>query len=187
MPTFELSARARLRPLAEADAKELYELIEENRSHLQPWLPWAAEQTLDRTSEFIREAIKQEAEDDGFQVALVVDGRIAGVLGYHEIERKNRITTIGYWLAAEHQGGGLMTAAVACLTGHAFDEWRLNRVEIGVGPDNPRSRAIPERLGYREEGVLRSAERFDENDYRDLVLYAILASEWRQPPGPERD
>ena len=72
-----------------------------------------------------------------------------------------------------------MTAAVACLTGHAFDEWRLNRVEIGVGPDNRRSRAIPERLGYREEGVLRSAERFDENDYRDLVLYAILASEWR--------
>ena len=147
MPSFELSARARLRPLVEADAKELYALIEENRSYLQPWLPWAAEQTLDRTTEFIRGAIKQEADDDGFQVALVVDGGIAGVLGYHEIDRKNRITTIGYWLAAEHQGGGLMTSAVACLTGHAFDEWRLNRVEIGVGPDNRHSRAIPERLG----------------------------------------
>ena len=65
-----------------------------------------------------------------------------------------------------------MTAAVACLMDHAFDEWRLNRVEIGVGPDNRRSRAIPERLGFREEGVLRSAERFDETDYHDLVLYA---------------
>ena len=177
MPRFELSEGVQLRSLTEADVKELYALIEANRSYLAPWMPWAAGQTLDGTAEFVRKSIKQEADDDGFQVAVVVDGAIAGVLG-HEIDRENRTTTIGYWLAEDQQGRGLMTAAVERLLEHAFDELRLNRVGIEVAPNNRRSRALAERLGFREEGVLREAERFADDDYRDLVLYSMLASEW---------
>ena len=125
----------------------------------------------------MRKSIKQGADDDGFQVAVIVDGAIAGVLG-HEVDRENRTTTIGYWLAEDQQGRGLMTAAVKRLLEHAFDELRLNRVGIEVAPNNPRSRALAERLGFREEGVLREAERFADDDYRDLVLYSMLASEW---------
>jgi ribosomal-protein-serine acetyltransferase len=177
MPRFELSEGVQLRPLTEADVKELHALIEVNRSYLAPWMPWAAGQTADGTAEFVRRSIKQEAEDDGFQVAVIVDGAIAGVLG-HEVDRENRTTTIGYWLAEDRQGRGLMTAAVKRLLEHAFDELRLNRVGIEVAPTNPRSRALAERLGFREEGVLREAERFADDDYRDLVLYSMLASEW---------
>jgi ribosomal-protein-serine acetyltransferase len=177
MPRFELSDGVQLRSLTEADVKELFGLIEANRSYLAPWMPWAAGQTVDGTAEFVRKSIKQEADDDGFQVAVIVDGAIAGVLG-HEVDRENRTTTIGYWLAEDQQGRGLMTAAVKRLLEHAFDELRLNRVGIEVAPNNPRSRALAERLGFREEGVLREAERFADDDYRDLVLYSMLASEW---------
>lgn len=177
MPRFELSEGVQLRSLTEADVTELYALIEANRSYLAPWMPWAAGQTADGTAEFVRKSIKQEADDDGFQVAVIVDGAIAGVLG-HEVDRENRTTTIGYWLAEDQQGRGLMTAAVKRLLEHAFDELRLNRVGIEVAPNNPRSRALAERLGFREEGVLREAERFADDDYRDLVLYSMLASEW---------
>jgi ribosomal-protein-serine acetyltransferase len=178
MPRFELSDGVELRSLTEADVKELYALIEANRSYLAPWMPWAAGQTADGTAEFVRKSIKQEADDDGFQVAVIVDGAIAGVLG-HEVDRENRTTTIGYWLAEDQQGRGLMTAAVKRLLGHAFDELRLNRVGIEVAPNNPRSRTLAERLGFREEGVLREAERFADDDYRDLVVYSMLASESR--------
>ena len=65
-----------------------------------------------------------------------------------------------------------MTAAVAALLDHAFGPWELTRVEIRAGVANTRSRAIPERLGFREEGVLRAAERIgtrviDHVDLRD--------------------
>ena len=183
MPRFELSDGLQLRSLSEADVKELYGLIEANRSYLAPWMPWAAGQTAHGTAEFVRKSIKQEADDDGFQVAVIVDGAIAGVLG-HELDRENRTTTIGYWLAEDQQGRGLMTAAVKRLLGHAFDELRLNRVGIEVAPNNPRSRALAERLGFREEGVLREAERFADDDYRDLVLYSMLASEWSRGASP---
>ena len=52
-------------------------------------------------------------------------------------------------------------------------------MEIQAAVDNHRSRAIPERLGFREEGVRREAERVGDR-YHDLVLYAILAPEWVQ-------
>ena len=112
-------------------------------------------------------------------MGLVVDGAIAGVAGFHGIERSDRSTTIGYWLAAPYQGRGLMTAVVRTLVDHAFDEWRLHRVELRAAPGNRRSRALAERLGFREEGLLREAERFGD-EYRDLVLYAMLVSEWRR-------
>ena len=55
-----------------------------------------------------------------------------------------------------------MTAAVRLLADHALTVWQLNRVEIHVVTENRRSRAIPERLGFREEGMLR--RRFYTSD-----------------------
>lgn len=168
-----------LRPVEQADAPELAALVAGNRDHLARWLPWAAGNTPERTAEFVRQSMRQRARDDGFQAALRVKGRIAGVVGFHAIDRQNLATTIGYWLAASYQGRGLMTSAVETLVGHAFDEWGLHRVELRAAPDNARSRAIAARLGFREEGHLREAERFG-GEFRDLIVYSVLADEW--PP-----
>ncbi|MBS1886926.1 MAG: GNAT family N-acetyltransferase [Actinobacteria bacterium] len=96
----------------------------------------------------------------------------------------NRSTSIGYWLAAEAEGRGLMTAAVRMLVDHAFREWGLHRVVIEVVADDARSRAIPERLGFREEAVLREAKLL-RGRYEDAILYAMLAPDWPWSPGRE--
>jgi ribosomal-protein-serine acetyltransferase len=168
-----------LRLLDEGDADELYRLIDENRAHLAPWLPWAAGHTREATLEFIRQTQRQAAANDGFQAALVSDGEIVGVAGFLGVNWPHGSTTIGYWLSERHQGRGLMTGAVRDLIEHAFGEWDLHRVEIRAATENVRSRRIPERLGFREEGVLREAERIGER-YNDLAVYAILAPEWVQ-------
>jgi ribosomal-protein-serine acetyltransferase len=168
-----------LRRLEESDADELYGLIEANREYLARWLPWAAGLTFEGSVEFIRTVRRQEASNDGFQAALVSEGRIVGIAGFHSVNWPHRSTTIGYWLAEAHQGRGLMSRAVRALVDHAFGVWDLHRVEIQAAVDNHRSRAIPERLGFREEGVRREAELIGDR-YHDLVVYAILAPEWVQ-------
>jgi ribosomal-protein-serine acetyltransferase len=142
-------------------------------------MSWAEGQTLAGAVEFIRMARRQEAANDGFQAALTVDDRIVGVVGFHSVNWPHGSTSIGYWLDQGHQGRGLMTRAVRTLVDHAFGEWDLHRVEIQAAVDNHRSRALAERLGFREEGVLREAERIGDR-YNDLAVYAMLAPEWVQ-------
>jgi ribosomal-protein-serine acetyltransferase len=166
-----------LRLLEEADARELHGLIEANRVHLAHWLPWAAGQTFEDTLDFIRQTRLQARENDGFQAALVIEGSIAGMVGYPGVDWVNRSTRIGYWLDEGRQGRGAMTAAVRLLVDHALAVWQLNRVEIRAATENRRSRAIPERLGFRQEKTFARAERIDGH-YLDHVSYAMLAADW---------
>jgi len=162
-----------LRLVREDDAEELGALIDANREHLVPWMPWAAGQGEVETLAFLRRAGQQLQANDGFQAALVVEGAIAGIAGFHRVDWVNRTTSIGYWLAAERQGRGTMTAAVAALARHALDAWGLNRVEIRAAVENRRSRAIPERLGFRQEATMRRAERVGDRSL-DLVVYSLV-------------
>lgn len=175
----DLPGGAGLRLLEESDADELYALTDANRAHLEAWLPWVRHTHAPAdTLEFIRMARRQVGDNDGFQLAVVEPERaIVGVAGFHRVDWANRATSIGYWLAADWQGRGLMTAAVRALVDHAFGMWHLHRIEIKAAVGNARSRAIPARLGFREEGVHRDAERHGER-YLDLVGYALLAGDW---------
>jgi RimJ/RimL family protein N-acetyltransferase len=74
-------------------------------------------------------------DNDGFQAALVREGSIVGMVGFTGVDWKRRSTGIGYWLAAEQQGRGIVTAAVRRLVEHAFAVWRLERVEVGERRD----------------------------------------------------
>ncbi len=167
-----------LRLLEEADARGLHELIEANRVLLAPWLPWAAGQTFEDTLDFIRGTRSQARENEGFQAAIVTEKGIAGVIGYVSVDWGNRSTRVGYWLDEGQQGRGTMTAAVRLLVDHALTVWRLNRVEIIVATGNRRSRAIPERLGFHQEGTLRQFQLIGGR-YLDCVSYSMLAADWR--------
>jgi ribosomal-protein-serine acetyltransferase len=122
--------------------------------------------------------------NEGFEPALLVDGRISGGVGFHRVDWVNRSTSIGYWLAADAQGRGLMTAAVTALLDYAFFEWELHRVIIEVIVGNERSRAIPERLGFRQEAILRDA-KLVRGSHEDTWLYAMLAPEWAARGGAD--
>jgi ribosomal-protein-serine acetyltransferase len=173
----DLCDTAHLRLLQESDAMELHALIEANREHLARWLPWAAAQTPEDTLAFIRRTREQLAGGRGFQMAIVCDGKIAGVIGYPDVDWQHRSTSVGYWLSEAQQGRGTMTVAVNRLVDHAFSVWKLNRVEVRAATENSRSRAIPERLGFRWEGTLRQAEQIGDH-YLDIDVYSMLASDW---------
>ena len=169
----DLGGARSLRLLEKSDADELYGLVDANRDYLARWLPWVEASTPASIRDFLDAARRQHRSNDGFQCAILVDGAIVGVVGFHRVDWFNRATSIGYWLAETQQGRGTMTEAVRALVDHALGAWRLERVEIRCAVENARSRAIPERLAFEQEGVLRRAERVGVR-WHDLVLYGRL-------------
>ena len=177
MLRFVLSDECQLRLLEESDADELFALIDADRAYLSRWLPWAADQDLEGTLDFIRLTRRRLADNTGFTVAIVCDGALAGVVGLQPLDWTHRSTSVGYWLGERYRGRGIMTRAVRALVEHAVSVWKLNRIEIRAAVDNVRSSALPRRLGFRAEGTLRATERIGDV-YLDSVVYSVLASEW---------
>ena len=175
MQRLTLTEDTHLRLLEDADADELHALIEANRAYLSRWLAWAAEQTHADTLDFIR---AQHGAENSFQLAIVCDGEIVGVVGFVGVDWVNRTTRIGYWLAEDRQGRGTMTSAVAALVDYAFETFELNRTEIRVAVENRRSRAIPERLGFGQEAVFRRSQTVGDR-YLDMAIYSTLPEDGR--------
>ena len=73
-----------------------------------------------------------------------------------------------------------MTRAVSAMVAEAFGPWRLERVDLRIAEPNARSRAIAERLGFRQEGILRRAYTVRGESY-DEVVYGLLAEDAAQP------
>ena len=160
-------------------AAELFALVESNRTYLRQWLPWLDETTRPQhIDQFLRESRRRSDNGNGQTFMVMYRGRIVGVLGQHFVDRVDRKTELGYWLDAGHQGRGIMTMAVARMVDHSFEDLELNRVVLHCAAGNARSRAIPDRLGFVLEGVLRQAQWLYDH-YVDLAVYSLLREEWR--------
>ena len=180
MQTISVNERLQLAPLDVSDAEELFSVTDANRSYLRNWLPWLDNiRRVDDTRAFIRATQLQIGRNNGAQLAIKFDGCIAGSIGHHQIDWRNRLTSLGYWLDATYQGRGLGTASCGALIEYTFDELRLNRIEIRCAVDNQKSRAIPGRLYFQKEGLLHDAEWLHDH-FVDHVVYAMLLKEWRK-------
>ncbi len=178
---FRIDGNTELRLLEERHVPELFRLVDQNRAYLREWLPWLDDNTSPAdTKKFVRHSLDKFAANNGFQVGIWFRGKLVGVIGYHGVDWVNRSTSIGYWLAAAYQGQGLVTRACQALVDYAFTEWSLNRVEIRCAVGNRKSRAIPGRLGFKEEGIIRQPEWLYDH-FVDHVVYGMLASEWPRP------
>ena len=163
----------------EKHADEMFALIEANRESLRRWLPWVdTTRTPEDTRMFIARATDQFYGDNGIHCAIFYRGSLVGVVGCVKLDLGNRTCEIGYWLGEPYRGLGLMTRACERILAYVFDTMLLNRAEIRCAVDNEKSKAIPIRLGFKKEGVLRQAAWLNDR-FIDLAVYSLLADEWQ--------
>lgn len=176
---YEVNQEIQLKLLTIQDSQNLFSLTDRSREHLRAWLPWVdGTKNAEDTRSFIQSTLHQFASNNGFQTGIWYKGELAGCLGLHEVNWGNRHSSIGYWLAEEFQGHGIMTNSVRSLVDLLFLEYKLNRVEIRAAVGNAKSRAIPERLGFQNEGCVRQSEWLSDH-FVDHVVYGMLAEDWR--------
>ncbi|MFJ7667296.1 GNAT family N-acetyltransferase [Lysinibacillus sp. NPDC097195] len=168
-----------LRTITLEDAEAVFTLTDNSRDYLREWLPWLDfTQELSDTLGYIEGCIAGYEAKTSLSLVILFRDKIVGIAGFNTINKANKIAAIGYWLGKDAQGYGIMTKTVQALIQYAFDELHLNKVEIRAAAGNTKSRAIPERLGFKTEGTIRAAEWLYDH-YVDHVLYGMLASEWK--------
>ena len=107
------------------------------------------------------------------------DGELAGVVNISEIVRGSFCSGyLGYYAFAPRQGRGYLRAGLASVVRLAFRRHALHRLEANVQPENLRSIALVQSLGFRKEGYspryLKIAGR-----WRDHERWALTADEWK--------
>lgn len=160
-------------------ATTIFSAIYDNRSFLRTWLPFVDHtQKVTDTETFIRSVIeKPEGKRDNVYT-IEYNNKFAGLVGFKDTDRANLKTELGYWLCEKMQGKGIMTRSISKMIDIAFEEYKLNRVQVKVAVGNNKSVAIPKRLNFYFEGVERKGELHAEK-FLDLEIYSLLKDEWR--------
>jgi len=174
-----IDADIELRAIEERDAADIFALTQANRQYLRQWLPWVdGTRFVEDTHAYIRTMNIQRTTNASFGCVIFYRRQVAGTISFHPVDWSNRRVEIGYWLGAAFQSKGLMTKACKAMVAYAFDEWHLNKVEIRCATGNIASCAIPQRLGFTLEGIIRQAEWLYDH-YVDLKVFGMLESEWQ--------
>lgn len=170
-----------IRLIEKHHAEDLFALCDKNREHIGEWLPWIDDtQSVDDTMGFIENSIKQYGENNGFQAGIWQDNQLVGMIGYLYWNFTDKHTEIGYWLAKDATGHGIMTRCTRALIDYSFNILNLNRVAIRCAVGNDKSCSVAKRLGFTHEGVERQVSWL-HNEHVDMNIYAILAEEWQSP------
>lgn len=162
------------------DASAAYAVIDANRDHLMPWMPWVPHTHSDYdVRRFMAESAERFLEGSAVDIGFFEGGGVLGGMGATIGALGSAEADIGYWLVETAQGRGIATSAAARLIGWLFEERDLHRITIRARVDNVRSRAVAERLGFTFEGVLRQALAVGDG-FHDAALYSLLRTEWSE-------
>lgn len=172
-----------LRPLRLRDARAWSDLRLRNEHWLGPWeahppgTTWSATQSASSYGPMLRALRSQARAAVALPFAVTFGDVLVGQVTVGNIVRGALNSGyVGYWVDAAHAGRGVTPTALALVADHCFGPVGLHRVEADVRPENLASRRVVEKLGFREEGLHRRFLHID-GDYRDHVIYALLAED----------
>jgi RimJ/RimL family protein N-acetyltransferase len=173
-----VTERLVLRCWEPSDAPRLKDAIDASLDELRPWMPWARSEPQELSEKVALLRRFRGQFDLGTDFVMGIFDRderdVVGGTGLHT-RRGADALEIGYWIRTSHVGRGLATESTASLARVALEVCGVDRVEIRVDPSNEASLAIPQKLGFAEEGMLRRRLPPDEHGVpRDVIVFSLF-------------
>lgn len=160
------------------NAKNIFAVIEQNRLYLRTWLPWVDDtKNIAVMEEVIKLWEKQYENGTDLVLGIYKNDCYIGNIGIHNIKKINHSGVIGYWLSEENQGQGIMSDCVRALMDYSFHSLSLEKIYIHCAEKNLKSNALPKRLGFTLEEVIKDGTCL-YNIYFDLIIYAMTKKDW---------
>ena len=114
-------------------------------------------------------------------LTLYGDDCFIGSCCYWRLIREHHRAELGYDLLPRYWGQGLMYEALTAVLSFGFEVMELHSTEAQIDPDNIRSRRVLERLGFRQDGVIRE-NYFFEGRYTDTAIFTLLRRDFPRAP-----
>lgn len=130
---------------------------------------------------YIEHALSQKQNGTEFPFVVIdrKSGELLGSTRYYNLQPENRRLEIGYtWYAKKQQRTGVNTECKYLLLKYAFEDLNCIAVQLVTNWHNLRSRAAINRLGAKQDGVLRNHILNEDGTYRDTVVFSITDQEW---------
>ncbi len=173
-----------LRPLTPADATDITRAVQDPEIIRFTRIPAPYDETDGRR--FVASVQPEGAAPEATFAVAIADpdrshGRLIGVVGL-VVDPRSASAEIGYWIAAEGRGRGLVRRAAELVCAHGFDTLGLARIHLCATVDNPGSNAIAEALGFTDEGLLRAAHCYRDGQGNptgrgDMRVWGLLPGE----------
>ena len=202
MFNLEVDEEIHLRNIHPDDAEAFFDLMERNRTRLRPWIdPYALPETAKATRLFTITCLISyygnpfgSSELDQYlhelesyfppshrplDLGIWFHDKLAGTMLMSRLNDSPTALEFGYWITEEHEGKGIITRCISSLMDYAIDNMGIQRFVIGCAASNQRSRAVPERLGYRLHVTQPNGEVVGEYVY-DRTIYGIRSTGWRE-------
>ena len=133
--------------------------------------------------EFIKTALEDRKRNFRYPFTIVDKriGEIAGSTSFGNVSVKDKRIEIGWtWLGKKFMGAGLNKECKFLLLQYVFEHLMFERVEFKTDVLNKASRRAIEKIGAKEEGILRSHTLMHDGRRRDTIYYSILVKEWKR-------
>ncbi|MEI7579504.1 MAG: GNAT family protein [bacterium] len=180
MNTLHPSPDIQLRILTKADAATLFSLVDQNRAYLRRWLGWLDKtKTIADSEGFLKEAEAAAIAKKFFRFGIFYQEILVGIIELQTIDFTNKKAQVGYWLAEDYQGKGIVTLSLKALLDFAFNTLALHRIEIHVATGNKSSANVCKRLGFVQEGTLRENEWLYDH-YVDHEVWGLVEESYNQ-------
>jgi ribosomal-protein-serine acetyltransferase len=166
-----------LRPFRNEDCLAFHNLILRNRQRLEKYFPVTVRstETIEATKKYVYERIYL-AEKREFISFILVSKETASVLGLiflKNIDWNIPKSEMGFFIDKEYEGKGIITKGVSAVVRHSFTELKLNKVFMRIGEDNPGSKRIAEKSGFKFEGNLRNDFKSHNGELLDVLYYGL--------------
>jgi ribosomal-protein-alanine N-acetyltransferase len=170
-----------LRYLGADDAPALFDLGSD--PEVTRFFSWGPYREEDEARAFVESLDRQREAGERLELAIVpnTDDRPLGITGLSDFSHRDRRAVIGTWLGRPHWGSGANRESKALVLAMAFRALGLIRVSALASPQNVRSIAALERLGFVHEGVLRGWH-VHGGVPRDVAVLRMLREEWERTP-----
>ena len=178
LPVIE-TERLILRKLTMRDASDMFRYCQDKE--VARHVLWEAHTSILETRAYIRYNLYQyrSGEPASWCIVLRETNRVVGTIGYMSYNADNSTVEIGYSLAREQWGKGLMTEALLAVIGETFRTLKVHRIEAMHFTDNPASGCVMAKCGMTHEGHMR--ERICcKGVFRDVEMWGILRKDWEK-------